>query len=221
MAPVLSFDRSARYGAAIVAMLAGAYLGVATDFSAIVQSEVYAGTIRTDAPLVSVVQFLLVLVSMLTAVVLLPTSPWRRLGAFTLVSVVLLLWATFGLQHAAGNVVHPVTFWRFVLDQGLIVVLASVGGWVIARGRSPWAWAVVALAFVPALITPLLVENSFPSGAIALISQAAVAVSGLSAVWLAVWIDRAVGRAGRRTRGRGPDAEASDPLPKVESEPVS
>lgn len=222
MPPRLAFDRSARYGAAIVAMLVGAYLGVATDFSAIVQSEVYAGTIRTDAPLVSVVQFLLVLGSMLAAVVLLPTSPWRRLGAFTLVSVVLLLWVTFGLQHAAGNVVHPVTFWRFVLDQGLIVVLASVGGWVIARGRTPRAWMVVVLAIVPALITPLLVDDSFPSGAIALISQAAVAVSGLAAVWLAVWIDRAVAAAAtRRAQQKGPDAEASDPLTRAESEPVS
>lgn len=218
MAPALAFDRSARYGAAIVAMLFGTYLGVATDFSAIVQSEVYAGTIRSDAPLVSLIQFLLVLGSMLAAVVLLPTSPWRRLGAFTLVSVVLLLWVTFGLQHAAGNVVHPVAFWRFILDQGLVIVLASVGGWVIARGRSPWAWFVVVLAIVPALISPVLLEDSFPSGAIAAISQAAVAVSGLSAVWLAVWIDRAVGR---RAHEKGPDAEASDPVPRLASEPVS
>ncbi|WP_298744904.1 hypothetical protein [uncultured Microbacterium sp.] len=49
-------------------------LGVATDFSAIVQSESYAGAIRTDAPLLNVVQFLLVLAAMLVAVVLLPTS---------------------------------------------------------------------------------------------------------------------------------------------------
>lgn len=208
MSPSLTFDRSARYGAAIVAMLVGGYLGVATDFSAIVQSEVYAGTIGSDAPIVSVVQFVLVLGAMLSAVVLLPTSPWRRLGAFTLVSVVLLLWATFGLQHAAGNVVHPVTFWRFVLDQGFIVLVASVGGWVVARGRSPWSWSVVVLAIVPALITPLLVENSFPSGAIALISQATVAVVGLGAVWIAVWLDN---RIARRHDEKGPDAQASDP----------
>lgn len=49
-------------------------LGVATDFSPIVQSESYAGAIRTDAPLLNVVQFLLVLAAMLVAVVLLPTS---------------------------------------------------------------------------------------------------------------------------------------------------
>lgn len=213
MAPVLPFDRSARYGAAIVSMLAGAYLGVATDFSAIVQSEVYAGTIRTDAPLVNVVQFVLVLGCMLAAVVLLPTSGWRRLGAVTLVSVVLLLWVTFGLQHAAGNLAHPVAFWRFVLDQGGVTLVAAVGGWLIARGRHPLSWLVVLLAVIPALITPLLVENSFPSGAMALISQATVAVVGLAAVWLAVSIDRRVAdrAAPRAAHDEGPDASASDP----------
>lgn len=219
MAPVLAFDRSARYGAAIVAMLVGGYLGVATDFSSIVQSEVYAGTIASDAPLQSLVQFLLVLGSMLTAVILLPTSGWRRLGAVTLVCVVLLMWVTFGLQHAAGNVVHPVTFWRFVLDQGGVVLVAAVGGWVIARGRHPWTWTVNVLAVIPALITPVLVEHSFPSSAIALISQATVAVVGLGAVWLAVWIDGSIGRAASRRRGaheEGPDAVASDPRPTDE-----
>jgi len=55
-----------------------------------------------------------------------------------------------------------------------------------------------------------------------LISQAAVAVSGLAAVWLAVWIDRAVAAAAtRRAQQKGPDAEASDPLTRAESEPVS
>ncbi|MBN9177991.1 MAG: hypothetical protein J0I43_11580 [Microbacterium sp.] len=209
MAPTLAFDRSARYGAAIVAMLVGGYLGVATDFSSIVQSEVYAGTIASDAPLLSIAQFLLVLGSMLAAVVLLPTSGWRRLGAFTLVCVVLFLWVTFGLQHAAGNVVHPVTFWRFVLDQGAVVLLAAVGGWVIARGRHPWSWTVVILAIIPALVTPILVEHSFPSSAIALISQGIVAVVGLGAVWLAVWIDGRLAR--RASTAKGPDAAASDP----------
>lgn len=218
MAPALVFDRSARYGAAIVCMLFGAYLGVATDFSAIVQSESYAGAIRTDAPLLNVVQFLLVLAAMLIAVVLLPTSGWRRLGAFTLVSVVLLLWVTFGLQHAAGNIVHPVTLWRFILDQGLVVLVASVGGWLVARGRHPATLVVLVLAVIPALVSPLLAENSFPSGAIALISQATVAVVGLGAVWLGVVIDRALAR---RARDTGPDADASDPATRDTPELVS
>lgn len=208
MALALPFDRTARYGAAIVCMLFGAYLGVATDFSAIVQSESYAGTIRTDAPLLNLIQFLLVLAAMLASVLLLPTSGWRRLGAVTLVCVVLFMWAALGLQHAGGIIVHPTAFWRFILDQGLVVLLASVGGWVIARGRHPLTWVVVVLAAVPAVITPILVENSFPSGAIAIISQAAVAVCGLGAVWIAVWLDGVIAR---RTHEKGADAAASTP----------
>lgn len=206
MAPTLPFDRSARYGAAIVCMIFGVYLGTATDFSAIVQSATYAGTIHTDVPLLNVVQFILVLGAMLSAVVLLPTSGWRRLGAFTLVCVVLLMWATLGLQQAAGNAVHPAAFWRFVLDQGFVMIVASVGGWVIARGRHPLSWIVVALAVIPAILTPIMAENSFPTGALALVSQAAVTVSGVGAVWLAVWIDRLIAR-----REEGADAAASTP----------
>lgn len=61
---------------------------------------------------------------------------------------------------------------------------------------------------IPALVSPLLAENSFPSGAIALVSQAMVAVVALGAVWLAVWIDRTVAR---RAHAKGPDAAASGP----------
>lgn len=190
MAPVLAFDRSARYGAAIVCMLAGAYLGVAADFSAIARAEAYAGTIRSDAPLVGVVQFLLVLGAMNAAVVLLPTSPWRRLGAVTVVSVVLLLWATFGMQHAAGRLGAADGVWRFLLDQGLIVLVASVGGWVIARGRHPATWVVVVVAAAPAVVSPILADDEFPSGAVTLIVQGTVLVAGLGAVWLAAALDR-------------------------------
>lgn len=206
MAPTLPFDRTARYGAAIVCMIFGVYLGTATDFSAIVQSATYAGTIHTDVPLLNVVQFILVLAAMLTAVVLLPTSGWRRLAAFTLVCVVLFLWATFGLQRGAGNLIHPVAFWRFVLDQGFIMLVAAIGGWVIARGRHPLSWIVVILAVIPAILTPIMMDNSFPTGALALVSQAAVAVGGLGAVWLAVWLDRMWAR-----REKGADAAASTP----------
>lgn len=211
MAPVLRFDRAARYGAAIVCMLFGAYLGVATDFSAIVQSESYAGTIRTDTPLLNLVQFLLVVGVMLAAVILLPTSGWRRLGAVTLVCVVLFMWAALGLQHAGGIIVQPAAFWRFLLDQGFVVVLASAGGWVIARGRHPLTWFVVVLAAVPASLTPILAENAFSSGAIALVSQTAVAVSALGAVWIAVWLDRVIARRAGRTHEKGADAAASTP----------
>lgn len=50
MAPELRFDRAARYGAAIVGMLFATFLAIATDFSAVVQSAVYAGTIRNNTP---------------------------------------------------------------------------------------------------------------------------------------------------------------------------
>ncbi len=216
MAPTLRFDGAARYGAAIVLMMFGVYLGVATDFSAIVQSESFAGTIATDIPFLNAAQFLLVLGAILTAIVLLPTSGWRRLGAFTLAAVVLLLWATFGLQRAGGNLVEPADVWRFVLNQAMVMLIAGVGGWLIARGRHPLSWIVLVLAVIPALVTPVMTQHSFPSGAIALITQAMTAVIGFGAVWLAAVIDRAQGG---RTQA-GADAGASAPASDAQSSSV-
>ncbi len=195
MAPALRFDGSARYGAAIVAMLFATYLQTALDFSAIVQSESYAGTIRNDAPLVNIVQFALVLGSMVAALALLPTGGMRRLGAVTLVCVVLLLWATFGLERGDGSLTQPVVLWDFVLNQGFVALLAGVGGWVIARGRHPLAWIVVVVAVIPPLVGPVLVAANFSTGGYALVMQGIVGFGGLGAVWAAALIDRGLERA--------------------------
>lgn len=194
MAPTIPFDRGARYGAAVVGMLFATYLAIATDFSAILQSETYAGTIRNDVPFVNVFQFVLILAAMTASLWLLPTSGTRRVGGITLVWVVLCLWATFGLERGVGNIGAPVAFWAFVLNQGFVVLLTAVGGWVIARGRHPLSWLVVVVAVVPPIIAPILVQANFTTGGYALVIQGLVIVLGLGAVWAAVWIDRAVGR---------------------------
>jgi len=194
MAPRLRFDRGARYGAAIVGMLATTYLASATDFSAIVQSESYAGTIRNDTPLVNIVQFLLIVGGMVASLALLPTSGMRRVGGITLVCVTLFLWATFGLERGVGNIHEPDALWAFVLDQGFVTLLAAVGGWVIARGRHPLSWIVVIVAIIPAIVGPMLVEANFTSGGYALVIQGIVVFGGLGAVWAAAGIDRLLER---------------------------
>ncbi len=194
MAPRLRFDRGARYGAAIVGMLATTYLASATDFSAIVQSESYAGTIRTDVPLVNIVQFLLIVGGMVASLALLPTPGMRRVGGVTLVCVTLFLWATLGLERGVGNIHEPDGLWAFVLDQGFVTLLAAVGGWVIARGRHPLSWIVVIVAIVPPIVGPALIEADFTTGGYALVIQAIVVFGGLAAVWAAAWIDRLLER---------------------------
>ncbi len=194
MAPRLRFDRGARYGAAIVGMLATTYLASATDFSAIVQSESYAGTIRTDVPLVNIVQFLLIVGGMVASLALLPTPGMRRVGGVTLVCVTLFLWATLGLERGVGNIHEPDALWAFVLDQGFVTLLAAVGGWVIARGRHPLSWIVVIVAIVPPIVGPALIEADFTTGGYALVIQAIVVFGGLAAVWAAAWIDRLLER---------------------------
>ncbi|MET0734258.1 MAG: hypothetical protein ABWY55_01235 [Microbacterium sp.] len=190
MAPILRFDRGARYGAAIVAVCFGGYLSIATNFSAIVQDENYTGTIRTDVPLLNITQFCIVLGALVFGLGVLPTAPASRVGGVTLASVVLLLWATFGLEQGAGNITHPVAFWDFVLDQGFMTLVAAVGGWVIARGRHPLTWLVVIVAVVPAIISPILEEHNFTTGAYSLVTQGIVVVCGVGAVWLAALFDR-------------------------------
>lgn len=194
MGPRLRFDRGARYGAAIVGMLATTYIASATDFSAIVQSESYAGTIRNDTPLVNIVQFLLIVGGMVASLALLPTPGMRRVGGITLVCVALFLWATFGLERGVGNIHEPDALWAFVLDQGFVTLLAAVGGWVIARGRHPLSWIVVIVAIIPPIVGPMLVEANFTSGGYALVIQGIVVFGGLGAVWAAAGIDRLLER---------------------------
>jgi len=194
MAPTIPFDAGARYGAGVVGMLFATYLAIATDFSAILQSETYAGTIRNDVPAVNIFQFVLILAAMTASLAVLPTPGMRRVGGVTAVWVILCLWATFGLERGVGNISHPVEFWSFVLNQGFVTLLAAVGGWVIARGRHPLSWIVVVVAVVPPIVSPILVQSNFTTGGYALVLQGLVIVLGLGAVWAAVWIDRAVGR---------------------------
>ncbi|MFB8891747.1 hypothetical protein [Microbacterium plantarum] len=184
------FDRGARYGAAVVATMFATYLAVASDFSAIVQAEMYAGTITNDMPYVDTLQFLLVVATLVAALAVLPTSPMRRLGGVTLACVALFLWATFGLLRGAGHLAHLDPLWEVVLNQGFIALLAGVGGWVIARGRHPLSWVVVVVALVPPIVGPRLVEANATSGGYALAMQGIVVVGGLAAVWAAAGVDR-------------------------------
>lgn len=208
MAPELRFDRGARYGAAIVGMLAATYLAIVTDFSAIVQSETYAGTIRNDTPIVDVVQFVMIVAAMVASLALLPTSGSRRIYGITVVCVTLFLWATFGLERGAGNITHPVALWTFVLNQGFVTLVAAVGGWVVARGRHPLSWVVVVVAVIPPIVAPILIAANFTTGGYALVMQGIVVAAGLGAVWAAVWIDRRV----RALRGSSAPPDRTDPL---------
>ncbi|SDQ59583.1 hypothetical protein [Microbacterium sp. cf332] len=180
----------ARYGAAVVAAMFATYLAVAFDFSAIVQAELYAGTITNDMPFVDVLQFLLVVVALTVALALLPTAATRRVGGITLSCVTLFLWATFGLLRGAGHLASLDPLWSVVLNQGFVALLAGVGGWVIARGRHPASWVVVAVALLPPLVGPRLVEANVTSGGYALAMQAMVIAGGSAAVWIAAAIDR-------------------------------
>ncbi|WP_424449422.1 hypothetical protein [Microbacterium arborescens] len=186
----LRWNRGARYGAAVVAAMFATYLAVASDFSAIVQAEMYAGTITNDMPYVDALQFVLVVLTLVASLALLPTSGMRRVGGVTLACVTLFLWATFGLLRGAGRLAHLDPLWAVVLDQGFIALLAGVGGWVIARERHPLSWLVVVVALVPPVVGPRLVEANVTSGGYALAMQGIVIVGGLAATWAAAGIDR-------------------------------
>lgn len=214
MAPELRFDRGARYGAAVVGMLAATYLAAVTDFSGIVQSETYAGTIRNDAPIVNVVQFLVILGGMVVSLMLLPTSWTRRVWGVTVVVVTLCLWATFGLERGAGIIRDPVELWAFVLNQGFVTLLAAVGGWLVARGRHPLTFVLVIVAIVPPIVAPMLVAANFSTGGYALVIQGLVIFLGLGAVWAAVGIERLL--TSRADAASPPAPAASAPITPAE-----
>ncbi|GAA3204220.1 hypothetical protein [Microbacterium terregens] len=205
MIPELRFDRNARYGAALVGVLFAGFLNIATDFSAFIQAANYAGALGTDVPAVDFAEFVLILGIYITAFVLMPASGARRLGAVTLACVVLLLWATIGIERGIGNIDHPVAFWTFVVNQGLITLVVALGGWLLVRGRHPVAFIVLLLAVIPPIVSRILVDASATSGAYTLVSDAMVIVFGIGGAWLAALIDRMV-----RRRGEPRVADARD-----------
>lgn len=194
MIPPLRFDRNARYGAALVGVLFAGYLNIATDYSAFIEAANYAGALGTDVPVVDFVEFMLVLGVFVTSFALIPTSGARRLGAITLAFVVLLLWATVGIERGVGNIDQPVALWTFLVNQGLITLIVALGGWLIVRGRHPLASVVLLLALIPPVVSRILVDVSATSGAYALVTEAMVVVFGIGGAWLAVLIDRLMRR---------------------------
>lgn len=199
MAESFPFDRGARYGAALVTTLFAGYLCIATSFDAFIEATNYAGAIGTDVPLVDLVEFLLILALFVTGFAIMPASGARRLGAVTLACVVLLLWATVGIQRGIGNIRHPIGFWSFVTDQGMITLVVALGGWLLVRGRHPIAFVVLLLALIPPVATSLMVGASVTSGAFTLVSVGLVVALGVGGAWLAALIDGRARPPGRPT----------------------
>lgn len=192
MVSEVRFDRNARYGAALVGVLFAGFMNIAADFSAFIQATNYAGALGTDVPAVDFVEFVLILGIYVTAFVLMPATGARTLGAVTLACVVLLLWATVGIERGVGNIDEPVAFWSFITDQGLITLVVALGGWLLVRGRHPLAFVVLLVAVVPPIVSRLLVDASATSGAYTLVSVAMVVVFGVGGAWAAALIDRSV-----------------------------
>jgi hypothetical protein len=190
MAESFPFDRSARYGAALVTTLFAGYLCIASSFDAFIEASNSAGAIGTDVPLVDLIEFLLILGLFVAAFTIMPASGARRLGAVTLACVVLLMWATIGIQRGVGNIRHPIPLWSFLTDQGLVALLVALGGWLLVRGRHPLCFVVLLLALISPVASSLMVGASVTSGAFALVSVGLVVVLGIGGAWLAVAIDR-------------------------------
>lgn len=186
----MAFDRGARYGAAMVGVMFAGYLNVATDFSAFIQAANYAGVLGTDVPAVDLAEFLLCLGLYVTSFAIFPTSPGRRIGAVTLACVGLLLWATIGIERGTGNIVEPVDLWLFVVDQGMITLVVSLGGWLIVRGRGAFSFLVLLVILVPPLVSRALIDSAVTSGAFTLAKIGVVILLGVGGAWLAAGIDR-------------------------------
>ena len=177
------WDRSTRYGVALGLVVVATYLNIATDFTGYLNQTHYAGS--ASVSVLGLLQFAMILVLYAVAFAVMPVGSGRRLAAVTLSSVVLLLWATLGIERSVGNVAHPVQLWFVLLNQGFITLLVSLGGWLIVRGRHPLAFVVVALAIVPPLVARALVDASVTTGSYALVLESVIAVGGLVGVALA------------------------------------
>lgn len=200
MSRVIEFDENARYGAALVGVLFASYLSVASDYSAFVQAANYAGVLGTGVPAVDIFEFLLSLGLFVVSFSIFPTSGARRLTAVTLACVVLLIWATVGIERGVGNIVEPVDLWLFVLDQGMVTLLVALAGWLIVRGRGAASYVVLLVIVVPPIVSRALIDSSVTSGSFTLAKIAAVVVLGIGGAWLAVLVDRWQARGSRSPR---------------------
>jgi hypothetical protein len=207
MSDPLHFGPQARYGAALVGTLFAGYLCIVTSFDAFIEANDYAGAIGTDVPLVDVFEFILILGILVVSFSIMPVSGARRLTAVTLACVVLLLWATVGIERGVGNISEPVALWTFLVNQGMITLIVSLGGWLIVRGRPPLAYLVLLLVLVPPLVTRAMVNASVTSGAYTLVTIAMVVIFGVGGAWLAALIDRLL----ERRRAGGVSAATADP----------
>jgi hypothetical protein len=183
----------------MVGVMFAAWLNISTDFSAFIQAANYAGALGTDVPAVDFVHYVVMLGLYVVSFVIVPTTGARRLGAVTLASVLLLLWATVGIERGIGNIVEPIAFWTFIVNQGMITLVVALGGWLIVRGRHPLAFVVLLLVLIPPVVSRILVDVSATSGAYALVTEAMVVVLGIGGAWLAVLIDRLMRRRARAT----------------------
>jgi hypothetical protein len=191
--------RSTRYGIALGAVMFATYLNIATDFTGYLQSTTIASS--AGVSLLGLLQFLLILGLYVSAMVIMPVSSDRRLGAVTLVCVVLLLWAALGIERSVGNIVQPVALWSFLLNQGFVTLVVSLGGWLIVRGRHPLSFIVLVLAIVPPLVSRALNDSAVTSGAYTLVLEAVIVLGGLVGGGLAWAIDAFLRRRGRAVAG--------------------
>lgn len=190
--PLRLLDPGFRYGAALVGVLFATYLNAATDFTAYIVSAGYAGSLGSDVPLLNIVQFATIVVLYVVSFALIPGSAARRLAAVTLAVVVLMLWATFGILRGTGRIPEASGFWFVALDQGMIALVVSVGGWLLVRGRHPLAFLVLVVAAIPPIVARVMVDAEVPEGAYTLVIQGIVWLGGIGAAWAGWAIDRAV-----------------------------
>ena len=192
--PRVTFDAGTRYGIALVGVLFAAYLNIATGFTTFLQAVDFGGTLGSDDSIVNAVQFLTIVGLYVASFAIAPAPGAHRLAAITLACVVLFLWATLGIERSVGNVTEPVDLWLFVLNQGFITLVVSLGGWLLVRQRHPIAFVVLIVAIVPPIVAGVLRDASVTSGAYQLIIEGIVVLGGVGGAWAGWAIDRAVRR---------------------------
>jgi hypothetical protein len=192
----LRFTPNARYGLALMGVVFATYLNISTDFTTYIQGTNYAGSVGGDFSALTVVQFAMIVVLYVVSFAIFPVSGERRLAAITLACVVLFLWATLGIERGVGNVREPIDFWTFVLNQGFVALLVSVGGWFILHKRHWLSAVVLAVILVPPFVSKSLIQSAVTTGSYTLVLETVVFVAAVAAAWLGWLIDRIVRRSG-------------------------
>jgi hypothetical protein len=173
------FTYEGHYGAAIVALILGAYLFLNTNLSQLAIGLAGVASFPPEQVAVFLLQYVFAIVVILFGL--------------AVVLVLIILWTLLFSARITGTAGPVPTATGFIASPAFIVPLALVLGWLIVRERPGITYLVLLLSVIGGAIPFSLVLNAMPVIVTQLVTTPLVAVLGVGMAWIARAIHGAYG----------------------------